>query len=131
MKINVIQHIKSDSAANDTTIAVTYHPYKDDEEDATKDAPCEIHFYKVDGSRSEVERKIKVADVDILNATLQYSKQLNAMIAFADNIGVLVVSLDGQVLFRDSDLKVNGYYAVGDLLLYTTDKTMTVYQINL
>lgn len=114
---------------DDTRVAVTFHPVRDDEEGAAADAPCEIHFYHVAGNTPILERKIKIADADILSTTMYYSKGLKAMVLFGDQIGVMVVTPDGEVIFHNADLKVNGFDAGTDLLLGVTDKEMTVYRM--
>lgn len=112
---------------DDDTVAVTYHPHADDEEDAVKDAPGEIHFYNVAGSTPEITKKIKLADVNILSAALHYNKQLNVFIVFSDALGVMLCSLEGEVLFHDPGLKVSGYK--DGLLTHTAGNTITVYQV--
>lgn len=116
---------------DDTTVAVTFHPRRDDAEDATADDPCEIHFYHVADSTPVIAKKIKIADADILNTTMYYSKGLKAIVLFSDLLGVLVVTPDGEVLFRDADLKVHGFDAETDSLLAVMDKEMTVYRMEL
>lgn len=116
---------------DDTTVAVTFHPVRDEEDDATVDAPCEIHFYHVAGTTAVIERKIKIADADILSTTMYYSKGLKAMVLFSDLLGVLVVTPEGEVIFRDADLKVTGFDAETDLLLAVREEEMTVYRMEL
>ena len=116
---------------DDTTVAVTFHPVRDDEDDAPKDAPCEIHFYHMAENTATIERKIKIADADILSTSMYYSLRLEAIVIYGHLLGVLVVTLDGAIIFRDANLKVAGHYAETDLLLELTDKGMTVYQMAL
>jgi hypothetical protein len=116
---------------NDNTVAVTFHPVKDDDEDAPRDAPCEIHFYHVAGSTAVIDRKIKIADADILNTSMYYSQGLKAIVIFGNPLGLIVVTPDGEVIFRDKGLQVAGYHAATDLLLEQTDEGITVYRMEL
>lgn len=114
---------------DDNTVAVTYHPYSDEEDDAIKEGPGEIHFYNVAGSTPEIIKKIKLADVSILNTNLHYNKQLQAFIAFSDTLGVMVFSPEGSIFFHDPSLKISGYNAAANLLIQIDGNTLTVCHI--
>ncbi|SEW49841.1 hypothetical protein [Chitinophaga arvensicola] len=113
---------------NNHTVAVAFHPVRDEEEGASPDAPCEIHLYKTGDGKPEIAQKIKVTGMDILNANLHYSKSLNAFIAYGNDIGVALISPGGDMLFHDADKKVSGYHAGDDLLLCLTGNTIQVYR---
>ncbi|MBS0030816.1 hypothetical protein ACTJJ0_27280 [Chitinophaga sp. 22321] len=115
---------------DNATVAVTYHPYSDDEEGAAKDDPWEIHFYNVDSDADEPARKIKIPGPDILQANMHYLKHLDAILLFGGNAGVVLVSTDGRLLFSDANLKINGYAEASDLLYVTDDKSVSTYRIS-
>lgn len=114
---------------DDETVAVTYHPYTEDEEGAHKDSPSEVHFYGVSADSSEISKKIKVPGLDIKNLKINYSKQLNSIVAFSDTVGMAILSLDGQILFQDQNLKAASYYPETNEILTISGNTIAIYQI--
>jgi len=116
---------------DDYTIAVAYHPYNDGREGATVNSPCEIHFYAI--GINEPENKIKtivVEDLDILTSKFQYSKFFNAIVVFSNVIGMALITLEGQILFKDENFKPVGYYEESNLFLKAEGKTISLYQIS-
>lgn len=113
---------------DNTTIAVTYNPYIEGDEGSTKDSPCEIHFYNINSVEPEIINKIKI-EVDILSAKIHYNNYLNAIIAFSKNIGLIILSLDGTILFHNRDLEIDSYHSETNLLIKTKDKTISIYGI--
>lgn len=111
------------------TVAVVYNPFTEGDDDATKDTPSEIHFYKIDVSGATIERKIPIADPGILGSALYYNKAMDALIAFSDTIGLIVLSLEGQVFLKNEHLKVNEYKVETGLLLSVENKTISINEI--
>ncbi|MCW3463926.1 hypothetical protein [Chitinophaga nivalis] len=114
-----------------TTVAVTFHPVKDDDEGAIPDAPCEVYFYQVGGATPELERKIKIPDVDILTGEMHYIPALQAILFFGAASGVTLFSLEGAVLLRDAALQADAYYPDSHLLLKVIDGKIIVFQLQL
>ena len=114
---------------NNQTVAVAYNPIEEYDEDATKDSPQEIHFYKIDDKKSEIERKVKIPRVNIVHAEMHFNKELNAIILFSDIEGIIVVSLDGEILFRDEELKPDAYDPDLNLFLKTDDTSVRIHQL--
>lgn len=114
---------------DDKTVAITYSPFEERDEGATKDSPHEIHFYKVDGKASEVERKVQVIGLDIVSSNMHFNKKLNALILFSDNIGIAAISLNGEILFRDETMYQDAYYADLNLFVKTDDKSVVLHEI--
>ncbi|MBK9246984.1 MAG: hypothetical protein IPM69_02455 [Ignavibacteria bacterium] len=111
------------------TIAVSYNPLIDDDEDATPESPFEIHFYKIDGKTAEIVKKIQVEDKNILYSKLYYNKELDAFIVVSDKIGISILSLDGQILLKDETLKVDEYSLETGFFINTENKMITLYDI--
>ena len=66
---------------DNATVAVTYDPHAEGDEGATKETPQEIHFYDITGQEPSLERKIKIAGVDLVNAQLYFNQEMQAFIA--------------------------------------------------
>ncbi|MGH1387667.1 hypothetical protein [Kordia sp.] len=111
------------------TIAVAYNPIEEYDEDATKDSPQEIHFYKIEDKKSEIERKIKVAGINIVHGEMHFNKALNSIIFLSDIEGVIVLSLDGEILLRDEKLKPDTYDPGLNLFVKTNDTSVCIYQL--
>lgn len=111
------------------TIAVAYNPIEEDDEDATKDSPQEIHFYKIENQKSEIERKVQVVGVNIVNSKIHFNKELNSIILFSDIEGIIVLSLDGEILLRDEKLKPDAYYSDLNLFVKADGKSVIVHQL--
>lgn len=96
---------------NENTIAIPQNPYEEESEGATKETPNEILYYKINGNKAELEHKVTVGNLNIVTAEIAYNKQLNALIAFSEETGVAIIALSGEILFHDSNLKMNSYNA--------------------
>jgi len=114
---------------DDETVAIAYNPIEEEDDDSLKDSPQEIHFYKVDGRKSEIEKKIQVPDLDIVNSKLHFNKNLNSIILLSDKSGVTVLSLDGEVLFQAEKFTPDIYNCGLNLFVKTANKTVIVYQL--
>ena len=110
------------------TIAVVYNPFTEGDENSTKDSPMEIHFYKINGNNVEMEKKIQIADKNSLSSIF-FDRERKSFITFSYKEGLTMISFDGQVIFKDKDLKVNEYNAETNLFLRTDNKSISVYEI--
>ncbi|MCU0353325.1 MAG: hypothetical protein MUD08_06225 [Cytophagales bacterium] len=118
---------------DDETVAIAYNPSAEGDEGATADSPCEIHFHRIQGNESTIEKKIAVAEPFATNVELRYNKHLNAFIAYSGKIGLLIISLDGQTVFQNKNLKIKGSKTEGEreLLVAYEGKTIEIYSCSL
>lgn len=110
-------------------IAVVYDPFTEGDDYATAETPCEMHFYKIDGTRANLEKKIPLDDRNILNSTICYNKIFASFVSFTDGHGLSVISLNGQITFKDESLKIIDYNNETGLLLTTDNKTVSIYKL--
>lgn len=117
------------------TIAVLHNPFIDGDEDgnknenATADSPCEIHFYKLKGDHVEIAHKIQLADSIKLQTYLYYNRSIDAFLTFSYSTGLSIISMDGQIAYKDENLKVSQYHMETGLLLVLDNKTIRIYEI--
>jgi len=111
---------------NNNTVAVTYNPLIEGDDNSNSDTPNEIHFYELNDEKTELVRKIKVGNLDIKNAEMEFSNKLNSLVVFSEKLGIALISLEGVVMYHSKDLKVNSYFADTDLFITTTDKAIFV-----
>lgn len=111
---------------DDETVVVAYNPSEEDEEDAAKDSPHELHFYRVNANDSFIERKIKVSNLNLVTAKMQFSRSLDALVIFSDLIGFVIVSRNGEIQFQDKNRRVNAYFSALNFLVRVQDKTIFV-----
>jgi len=114
---------------DDATIAIAYNPAIDDEENATADSTCEIHIHKISTDGIELEKEIQLTDKLLLKSNMYFNKTINSFVISHPKTGLSIISLNGQVVYKDENLKVNSYDVETDLFLTTDDKTMLVYKI--
>ncbi|WP_298510103.1 hypothetical protein [uncultured Kordia sp.] len=114
--------------ANDT-VAVAYNPIEEDDEDAHKDSPQEIHLYKIEDRKSEITKKIKVEGLNVVNARIHFNQELNVIVLHSKKQGIALISLEGTVIFHDANIKPDAYDAKTNLFVKTEGKTVTVYQL--
>lgn len=116
---------------DNNTIAVTYSPFMEGDDNANADTLCEIHFHKINGDTVEVERSVQVSEKNILQSAMHFNSAMNAFIVISETDGLAVISLDGQTLFKDETLKSNKieYCSLVDSIIITGDKTISVYKI--
>jgi hypothetical protein len=94
-----------------------------------KDSPCEIHFHKIIGDSVEIEKKIQIVDKTKLSSKMYFNKTSNWFITFSDNDGLAIISLSGQIIFKNETLKANEYNIETGLFLGIDNKTISVYEI--
>lgn len=114
---------------DDTTIAVTYNPItEEDDEDATNDSDIEIHFYKLDREKAAIIKKIKVVE-DIVNSKFYFNKKINSFISFSKEIGLVILSVEGDIIFRDKNLKIDEYHNDANLFLSIDNNKIMIHEI--
>jgi len=111
------------------TVAIAYNPYEEGDESATKDSPDEIHFYKVNGKEPEIERKVEIIGLDIVSSKMYFNQDFNSIVLFSDKTGVVLLSLNGEILFHDAKMNQDAYYPDLNLFLKTDSKSVMVHQI--
>lgn len=109
------------------TIAVAYNPFIEGDENSTADSPCEIHFFKISGDNVEIEKNIQIADKNILSSKIYFNEAINSFITVSDKSGLSIISLDGQIVFKDENLKVNEYSIKTGCFIAIDNKTISVY----
>jgi hypothetical protein len=114
---------------NSNTIAVTYHPYTEGDENAAINAPFEIHYYKTESQETVLDKKVQVGEIDIVHAQLLYDEGKDCFIVYSDKIGTALISREGQTLFHDSQIKIDIRHAESGILLKTEDNTVTMYEV--
>lgn len=114
---------------DDETVAISYNPLEEEDEDSTKDSPHEIHFYKIGDKKSEIERKIQITGLDIVNSKIYFNRELNSIILISDNNGVAILSLDGEIMFHDESMAQDVYYSELNLFMKSDSNSVTVHQI--
>lgn len=111
------------------TIAVVYNPSTEEDENATPDSPCEIHFYRIVGNNIQTVKKIQITDESIVSSRLYFNAEMNAFIAVSNQNNLSVISLDGQIIFEDKNLKVDEYSVETGRFLVVDNKTISVYEL--
>jgi hypothetical protein len=111
------------------TIAVLYNPYAEGDENATENTSCEIHFHKISGDNVEIEKKIQIADNKIVCSKMYFNEAINCLIVISDNVGLSVILMNGQIVFKDEDLKANEYNVEIGCFLVADNRTISVYEI--
>lgn len=117
IKIGTWEHVnRAICWINEETIAITYNPFTEEDDDSTADSPNEIHFYKLIDGNAEIIKKKKVVE-NIVNSNFYYNKHINSFISFSEEIGLTILSLEGAVIFQNKNLRVNEYNRDANLLL--------------
>ena len=114
---------------DDETVAVAYNPSMEGDEDATADSPFEIHFHKIQGNGTEIEKKIQIDDPLVATSTRCYNRHLESFIAYSQKLGLAIISLDGKTVFQDRNLKIKGSITEGEteFLLAWEGKMIKIY----
>jgi len=107
------------------TIAISYSP-SIEQSDATADAENEIHLYKISNSEAILASKIKVGNIQIVNTEMHYSKQLNAFFVFSRSIGIVVLSLNGELLYENKKIEIDSYYPDENLFITIKNASIVV-----
>lgn len=113
---------------NNDTIAVVYDPFLEGDEGTTKDTPCEILIINITGD-VDITNTIKIADKNILRSTMYFDKTKNAFITITNENGLSVISLDGQILYKNESIKTNEYNVETGRFLEADNKKISVYEI--
>lgn len=110
------------------TIAVIYNPYIEGDENSTKDSPCEIHFHKISGKNIKLAKKIQIAHKHIISSRMYFNKAMNSFITITEEGFLYVITLDGQTVFKEKNLKISDYNIESGNFLESNDKTISVYE---
>lgn len=117
---------------DDNRIAVAINPYEDNEEDGLKESPCQIYIYRVDSNSPYIETKVVVPGHYIIKTTMHYLHDSNAFLLYGATTGVLIVSLSGEILLHEPDVRpVNYNESTKEILLISGNNTIEIYQITL
>jgi hypothetical protein len=122
----------SNRAANwidNKTVAVAYNPLEEDDENATNDSPQEIHFYRIKDNKPEIENKVQVKGLDVVNSKMYFNRELNSIFLISDKQGIAIISLEGEILFHDEKLSLTQYYPTLNRLVKTDDRSVTIYKL--
>jgi len=114
---------------NPETIALASYPFEDDGKPATRETPHEIHFYKIEGSTSTLQKKITLWDMSLINTRFSFNQKLQALIISSEEAGMKVLSLEGEVLFSATDMPASTYYPNFDLFLTLEGNVIKVQQL--
>lgn len=107
--INMWEHENRASCwVSNTCVAVAYNPATEWENDAVEGAPCEIHLYQI-ADEITLQKKLPIPKVDLAKVAFRYSQQLKALVIYSENLGVCIINLKGEILFKDLDLKMDSY----------------------
>ena len=120
------------------TIAVVYNPLEEDDDDdeddrddkeLAKKSPCEILIEKITGNSVEIVNKIPITDENIRGSKMYFDRTMNTFVTFSDKNGLSVISLDGQVIYKNESIKADEYNMEIGRFLEIDNKTISVYEI--
>ena len=114
---------------DDETVAVTYNPFEEDDEDATINSPQEIHFYSIKDSTSKIKRKVQVKKLNIVNSIINFNRDLNTFFLISEKQGIAIISLEGEILLHDQELNVDIHYSNLNRIIKNNDKSVIIYKI--
>lgn len=114
---------------DNSTVVVAYSPYEEGDDNATKDSPHELHFISVSDTEPAFEKAVKIAHFNMVAANMHYNKDINALVVFSEAIGIAVLSLEGEVLLHNKDIKPDSYSAELNLFVTINDKTVTAHRV--
>jgi hypothetical protein len=114
---------------DDKTVAVTYNPFKEGDENTNQDSQNEIHFYKINRKKTQLDSKIVIGNINIEDVKMRYNKRLKVLVLFSKDIGVAIFELNGKLLYANQNQILNEYYSEMDLFLKFESKSFSVYQI--
>lgn len=111
------------------TIAILYNPFAECDENATADSPYEIHIYKINGDQIVPEKKIEVRQKISINSKMHYSTATHSLIIFSEKHGLSILSLDGELLFKDEHFIANEYHEESGLFIHINNKTISAFEL--
>ncbi len=115
---------------DEETIAITYNPFTEGDDDASSDSPDEIHLYKLNNEKAEIIKKNKIAgNINVVNSKFCFNKNINSFISFSKEIGLALLSLEGNIIFQDKNLKIDGYNNEANLLFAIDNNKIIIYEI--
>ena len=64
-----------------------------------------------------------------MNSEMSFDPQLKVLVLISDQFGLVVLSLEGEVLLQEESFKQNVHYTASSLLVSYEDHRVGVYQI--
>lgn len=124
--INMWEHDNRASCwVSNTCVAVAYNPATEWNDDATEGTANEIHLYQI-ADEITLQKKLSIPKVDLSKATFRYSKQLKALVIYSENLGVCIINLKGEVLYQDSNLKMDSYNTQYEMGIESKDNRINI-----
>lgn len=115
---------------DNNTVACAYNPFMEDDEGATSPSDDEIHFYQINDGESKLEKKITVKGLPILKSQLAYDATHKLLICYSETLGIVLLSLEGEVLFHDKNIYIKEYHKESGLLLGLHNSNVLLYAIS-
>lgn len=109
------------------TIAVLYNPHIDGGDDETADS-CEIHLYKLDKKSTNLYKEMPIEHKE-LSSKMYFSQVISSFVILSKEEGLSIFSLEGEILFKDRNLKANEFNIETGLFLVISNVTITIYGI--
>ena len=119
---------------SDDTIAMLYSPFVEGDDEANRESPCEIHFYKMNNEAFELEKKIQIiqqaTDQGIIHSKMYYNEKVNAFLIFSKKLGFVVIDLNGQIIYQDSKLIITEIKNEMNFLIEILENDILIYELN-
>lgn len=91
------------------TAVIPYNPSMEGDDDALPGSDDELHFYRIAESEATLEKKVVVKELRILKFQLAFSPRYKIIVCHSEELGIALLSLAGEVLFYNKELKFKGY----------------------
>lgn len=115
--------------ANDL-MAVVYDPFAEGDEGADENSPYKMRLIHLSEQGSEIVQTIQLADRTLLSARMYFLAAQNTFVFLSAEHGVSVISMNGELVFRDVNLKLNEFKPEMNLFLKAEGQTLSVYQFS-
>jgi len=113
---------------DDQTAVITYNPYMEGDDDALPGSDDELHFYRVTKKEATLEKKVVVKGLRILKFQLKYQAAHELIVCYSQELGSALLSLKGEVLYYNKELKPKGYSKESNLLYTFSEQSIRLFE---
>lgn len=114
---------------DNTTVAVSYYPFEDEERDLALGNSTKLHFYDVGQDKPAIIKRLVFDGFEGMFSGLYYSKTLNALIGLHKEKGLIVCNMEGQILLKDGSFKPDSFFPELNLFITVDNKSVCVHQL--
>jgi len=115
---------------DNTTVAVTYYPFEDEERDLSLGNSTQLHFYDVGQNKPTITKRLIFDGFEGMFSELYYCKKFDALISLHNEKGLIICNMKGEILLKDEFFKPGSFSPELNLFITVNNKSVCVHKLD-